>query len=60
VPRTKVTRYPSEPSSVKFSPHDYSCFGSSKAQYFKTKIHAVYKDGSTDTKLSNYIIARCL
>jgi hypothetical protein len=57
---TRVTRYPSEPSSAKFSPKDYACFGSSTAQYFKTKIKAVYKDGGTDTKLSNYIVVRCL
>jgi hypothetical protein len=60
VTRTKVTRYPSEPSSAKFSPHDYTCFASSTAQYFKTKIKATYADGGTETKLSNYVIARCL
>jgi hypothetical protein len=57
---TRVTRRPSEPSSAKFSPRDYTCFGSSTAQYFKTKIKATYADGGTETKLSNYIIARCL
>jgi hypothetical protein len=57
---TRVKRYPAEPSSASFSPHDYSCFGTSKAQYFKTKIKAQYKDGGVDVLLSNYIIARCL
>ena len=57
---TRVTRHPAEPSSASFSPHDYSCFGTTKAQYFKTKIKAYYKNGDTETLLSNYIIARCL
>jgi hypothetical protein len=41
---TEVTRYPSEPSSAKFSPMDHYCDGSTYnyVKYFKTRIKWAY------------------
>jgi hypothetical protein len=60
VARTKVTRYPSEPSSAKFSPKDYGCRFSDQTIYYRTKISWKYSSGGGGTKYSNAIGAKCL
>jgi hypothetical protein len=55
---TKVTRYPPEPSSAKFSPRDYAC-GLAKYRSFKTKIKWTYSGGGGGYKYSNTIHVIC-
>jgi hypothetical protein len=54
---TKVTRYPSEPSSAKFSPKDYYC-GEVKYRSYKTKITWKYSGGG-GYRYSNTIHVPC-
>jgi hypothetical protein len=56
---TKVTRYPPEPSSAKFSPKDYRCASNAIYYYFKTKIKWAYSGGGGEYKYSNTIRVRC-
>jgi hypothetical protein len=56
---TKVTRYPPEPSSAKFSPRDYDCKSSSLYYYYKTKIKWTYSGGGGGYKYSNTIHIPC-
>jgi hypothetical protein len=57
---TKVTRYPSEPSSAKFSPKDYGCHYQNLPVYYRTKIHWAYQGGGSGTKYSNRIQISCV
>jgi hypothetical protein len=57
---TKVTRYPSEPSSAKFSPKDYGCHYQNLNVYYRTKIHWAYQGGGGGTKYSNRIQILCV
>jgi hypothetical protein len=56
---TKVTRYPPEPSSAKFSPKNYQCYGHINWYWFKTKISWKYSGGGGGTKYSNAIRVDC-
>ncbi|MER7007516.1 hypothetical protein ABT297_31355 [Dactylosporangium sp. NPDC000555] len=56
---TRVTRYPSTPSSASFSPTDYRCATSSLYSRFRTKITWTYVGGGGGTKLSNEINVEC-
>jgi hypothetical protein len=60
VPRTKITRYPSEPSSAKFSPKDYDCRYQDLTLYYRTKIQWAYQGGGGGRKYSNVISAKCV
>jgi hypothetical protein len=60
VTRTKVTRYPSEPSSAKFSPKDYDCRYQTLTLYYRTKIQWTYQGGGGGHKYSNRISAACI
>jgi hypothetical protein len=60
VPRTKVTRYPSEPSSAKFSPKDYDCRTQDLTLYYRTKIQWTYQGGGGGKKYSNRVLAKCI
>jgi hypothetical protein len=55
---TKVTKYPPEPSSLKFSPKDFVCIVHN-AHSFKTKIKATFNDGDWESKYSNTITVPC-
>lgn len=55
---TRVTRYPSEPSSLKFSPKDFVCI-TNDWHYWKTKIYAKFQGGGYESKVSNTIHVRC-
>jgi hypothetical protein len=57
---TKVTRYPSEPSSARFSPKDFGCRYQNLTLYYRTKISWRYSGGGGGTKYSNRISAPCL
>jgi hypothetical protein len=59
VAATKVTRYPPEPSSAKFSPKDYYCRGHTSWYWYKTKIAWKYSGGGGGTKYSNAIRVDC-
>lgn len=56
--QTKVTKYPSEPSSLKYSPKDFVCV-LHNTNYFKTKIRATFNDGDWESKYSNTIKVPC-
>lgn len=56
---TKVTRYPPEPSSAKFSPKDHVCPSHSSWNWYKTKISAKYSGGGSTIKYSNAIRVDC-
>jgi hypothetical protein len=56
---TRVTRYPPEPSSAKFSPKDYHCAGHTAWYWYKTKISWKYAGGGGGTKYSNAIRVDC-
>lgn len=58
VAATKVTRYPPEPSSAKFSPRDYRCRSHTAWYWYKTKISWRYSGGG-GTKYSNSIRVDC-
>jgi hypothetical protein len=55
---TKVTKYPSEPSSLSFSPKDFVCI-TNDWHYWKTKIYATFSGGGAESKYSNTIHVRC-
>jgi hypothetical protein len=57
---TKVTKYPSEPSSLKFSPKDYDCFNTGLYYYYRTKISWQYQGGGGGVKYSNRIRVDCI
>jgi hypothetical protein len=59
VAATKVTRYPPEPSSAKFSPRDYRCRSHTAWYWYKTKISWRYSGGGGGTKYSNSIRVDC-
>jgi hypothetical protein len=56
---TRVTRYPPEPSSAKFSPKDHVCPSHTSWHWYKTKISAKYSGGGGRTKYSNAIRVDC-
>lgn len=57
---TKVTKYPGEPSSLKFSPKDYDCFNTGIYYYYRTKIAWEYHGGGGGVKYSNRIRVDCV
>jgi hypothetical protein len=56
---TRVTKYPSEPSSLKFSARDHRCEGTSQWLSWRTKIKWEYQGGGGGQKYSNTVRARC-